>query len=240
MIKFVMRWVFRSIILGIVLLVALILLRDQILKSILESRLRTSTGAEVKIGSVQTGLMRPTITVDNFVLYNTAEFGGGPFLDIPELHLEYAADARGRGDLKFKVVRLDLRELSIVESLRGTTNLLDMTARLEKTQRPGDTNATLQFHGIDTLNLSVGKIRYISLRRPGRNQDINVGLRNEIVQNVRTWNDMAGLLFKILFRAGITIYLDNPAIRTNAVSIQTNLPSVRTNVAPMRAVPPVR
>lgn len=238
MIKFVARWVFRSIILGIVLLVALILLRDQILRSILERKLRASTGADVKLGSVQTGLMNPTITIENLVLYNTPEFGGGPFLDVPELHLEYAADARGRGDLKFKVVRLNLRELSIVESLRGTTNLVDMTASLEKTQRPGDTNAILQFHGIDTLNLSVGQIRYINMRRPARNQNFNLALRNEIVQNVRTWNDMASLVFKILLRAGITIYLDNnlpQASRTNnPVPVHAPAP------APVQAPAPVR
>jgi hypothetical protein len=210
MIKFIVRWLIRLAILAVVLLVALILLKDQILKSIFESQIRRGTGMEVKIGSLSTSLVRPTLTLENLVLYNTAEFGGGPFLDIPELHMEYSADARGRADLKFKLVRLNLRELNIVESLAGRTNIVDMSAAIDKTQNHNTNQATVRFNCVDTLNLTVGKIRYINLRTPRRNQEVNVALQNEIIQNVRTWNDMAGLLFKILLRAGITVYLDTP------------------------------
>jgi hypothetical protein len=236
MIKFVVRWTFRLVILGIVLLVALILLKDQILKSVLESQMRRSTGMEVKIGSVSTSLMRPELTLEHFVLYNTAEFGGGPFVDIPELHLEYAADAHGRGDLHFKLVRLNLHELNIVENLNGHTNIVDMSAAMDRIHNGGTNESTVRFNGVDTLNLTVGKIRYINLRKPNRNQEINVNLQNEIVQNVRTWNDMAGLLFKLLLRAGITIYLDTPK-QTSPPPTQispTNIPARQPATPPAR------
>jgi len=66
------------------------------------------------------------------------------------------------------------------------------------------------FKGIDTLNLTVGKVRSINLRLPNRNQEMNLALQNEILQNVRSWDDMAGILLKILVRAGFTIYFDQP------------------------------
>lgn len=226
MIKFLVRWTFRLVILGIVLLVALILLKDQILKAVLESQIRRATGMEVKIGSVSTSLMRPTLSLENFVLYNTAEFGGGPFIDAPELHVEYSADARGRADLHFKLVRLNLRELNIVESLSGRTNIVDMSVAMDRVQNHSTNENTVRFNGVDTLNLTVGKIRYINLRRPNRNQEINVALQNEIIQNVRTWNDMAGLLLKLLLRAGITIYLETPTQATPPPQVpHTNLPT---------------
>jgi hypothetical protein len=235
MIKFVVRWTFRLVILGIVLLVALILLKDQILKSVLETQMRRTTGMEVKIGSVSTSLMRPVLTLENFVIYNTPEFGGGPFVDIPELHVEYAADAHGRTDLHFKLVRLNLRELNIVESASGRTNVVDMSAAIDHAQSKGTNEGTVRFNGVDTLNLTVGKIRYISLRRPNRNQEVNIALQNEIVQNVRTWNDMAGLLFKLLLRAGITIYLDAPKQAAPPVQViaPTN-PPARPPINPIR------
>jgi hypothetical protein len=226
MIRFIARWTFRLIILGIVLLVAVILLKDQILRSVLESRIRAATGMEARIGSVRTHLMEPVITFKDFVLYNTADFGGGPFLDMPELHMEYSADANGRADLKFKLVRLNLKELNIVESADGRTNITAMAVAMEKLQ-PANTNQSgIQFSGIDTLNLTVGKVRWISLRRPNRNQEFNLQLRNDVVQNVRSWNDMAGILFKVLLRAGITLYLDPP--RT------TNAPPAQPVTAPSR------
>ena len=66
------------------------------------------------------------------------------------------------------------------------------------------------------------KVRYTNMRIPKRNQEINLALQNEIVQNVRTWEDMGGLLFKILLRAGFSVYFDQPT----AVARPTNSPVI--------------
>jgi hypothetical protein len=210
MIKFIFRWAFRFLILAIVLAVALILLRDQILTSIVETRIRNSTGLDVKIGALHTSLTRPVFGVENFVLYNTAEFGGGTFIDVPDLSLELYPDALQKQELHFKLVRLNIRELNIVESKTGATNILNMTSALERASGGKSNQAVFAFKGIDTLNLTVGKVRSINLRAPNRNQEMNLALQNEVVQNVRSWDDMAGILLKIFVRAGFTIYFDQP------------------------------
>ena len=210
MIKFIFRWAFRFLILAIVLVVALLLLKDQIVTSLAETKIRQSTGMEVKIGAIHTSLTRPVFNVENFVLYNTAEFGGGPFLDIPDLALEFYPDAIGKQELHFKLVRLNVRELNIVESKTGKTNIINVSAALESAQSNKSNQAAFVFKGIDTLNLTVGKVRSINLRLPNRNQEMNLALQNEILQNVRSWDDMAGILLKILVRAGFTIYFDQP------------------------------
>src|SRR3954466_6450091 len=104
MIKFIFRWAFRFLILAIVLVVALLLLKDQILRSVVESQIRKATGMDVKIGALQVGLTRPVFNLENFVLYNTAEFGGGPFLDVPELHLEFYPGATSAREFRCKLV----------------------------------------------------------------------------------------------------------------------------------------
>jgi len=210
MIKFIFRWAFRFLILAIVLVVALVLLKDQILKNVAETQIRKSTGMDVKISALHVSLTEPVFNLENFVLYNTAEFGGGTFLDIPDLHLEFYPDARKR-ELRFKLVRMNVRELNIVENLRGQTNITSIASALEKLQSDHTNSNEAVFKGIDTLNLSVGKIRYINMRMPKRSQEMNLALQNEIVQNVRSWDDMAGILFKVLLRAGIAIYFDQPA-----------------------------
>jgi hypothetical protein len=226
MIKFIFRWAFRLLILAIVLVVALILLKDEILRNVAQKQIRKSTGMDVKIGALHVSLTEPVFNLENFVLYNTAEFGGGTFLDVPDLHLEYHPDA-AKGEMRLKLARLNIRELNIVESLRGHTNITSIAGALEKMQVER-TNSNLRvFKGIDTLNLSVGKVRYINMRMPKRNQEINVALQNEIVQNVRTWEDMGGILFKILLRAGFAVYLDQPAAVTNRPAT-TNRPAQPT------------
>src|SRR2546423_6927138 len=226
MIKFIFRWAFRLLILAIVLVVALILLKDQILKNVAESQIRKSTGMDVKIGALHVSLTQPVFNLENFVLYNTAEFGGGTFLDIPDLHLEFYPDARKR-ELRFKLVRMNVRELNIVENLRGHTNIASIAGALEKLQTDRTNSNEAIFKGIGTLNLSVGKIRYINMRMPKRSQEMNLALQNEIVQNVRSWDDMAGILFKVLLRAGIAIYFDQPALAPRATNPPARMPTKR-------------
>jgi hypothetical protein len=214
MIKFIFRWAFRLLILAIVLFVALILLKDTIVKNIAESQIRKSTGMDVKIGAMHVGLTRPVFTVENFVLYNTAEFGGGTFIDVPDLYLEMLPDAK-KGEMRFKLVRMNVRELNIIENMQGRTNITSVTGALDTLQRTRTNSNEAVFKGIDTLNLTVGKIRYINMRAPKRNQEFNLALQNEVVLNVRTWEDMAAILFKVLLRAGVAIYFDTPP-STNA------------------------
>lgn len=214
MIKFIFRWAFRLLILAIVVVVALILLKDEIARTVAEKQIRKSTGMDVKIGALHVNLTQPVFNLENFVLYNTAEFGGGTFLDVPDLHLEFYPDATKR-ELRLKLVRLNVRELNIVESLQGHTNITSMAGALETLQVQRTNSNERVFKGIDTLNLSVGKVRYINMRIPKRNQEINLALHNEIVQNVRTWEDMGSLLFRILLRAGFAVYFDQPAPVTN-------------------------
>jgi hypothetical protein len=211
-IKFVFRWAFRLLILAIVLVVGLLLLKDTIAKSVAEQRIRNQTGFDVKIGRLEIGLLSSRLTMENFTLYNPAEFGGSPFLKIPDLHIEYSPNDFASNGLRLKLLRVDLQELNIVENMNGRTNIVDLLARVSPdTLSPanGKTNQDVHFNGIDMLNLSVGTVRFVDLRRPQRNQEIKLGLKNEIVQNVRSEQDMAGILFKVLLRAGITIYLDH-------------------------------
>jgi hypothetical protein len=209
MIKFIFRWAFRLLILAIVIVVALILLKDTIIKNIAESQIRKSTGMDVKIGAMHVGLTRPVFNVENFVLYNTAEFGGGTFIDVPDLYLELVPDAK-KGEMRFKIVRMNVRELNIIENLQGRTNITSVAGALDTLQKNRTNSNDKIFKGIDTLNLTVGKIRYINMRAPKRNQEFNLALQNEVVLNVRTWEDMAAVIFKVLLRAGVAIYFDAP------------------------------
>lgn len=226
MIRFVFRWAFRLLILAIVLVVALILLKDTILKNIAETQIRKSTGMDVKIGALHVSLTEPIFNLENFVLYNTAEFGGGTFIDVPDLHLEFYPDTAKR-ELRFKLVRMNVRELNIVESQQGHTNISSVAGALESLQAGHTNTHDAVFQGIDTLNLSIGKIRYVDMRRPQRNQEIKLALQNEVIRNVRTWDDMAAILFKVLLRAGFSIYFDQPT-PARATNSPARPPLVRT------------
>jgi hypothetical protein len=207
--KFLMRWAIRLLILSIVLVVALILLKDTLFKAMTEYRLRSQTGLDVRIGKLELGLSSPRLTLEDFKIYNSPEFGGSPLVHFPELHLECDGPALALGRFHVRLLRLHLSEVNIVESKDGRTNILVLLDRLQEKSGPSSSNRNLPlglgFQGIDILNLTVGKVKYSSVRRPSRNSSFDVGLTNEVLMNVKSIEDLSGLLLKIIFRKGFNI-----------------------------------
>jgi hypothetical protein len=200
MLKFIFRWGFRLLILLVVLLAFLVLCKDALIKSWLEHRIRAQTGMDVQIGRLDIGLFTPTVNFEGLRLFNTAQFGGMPLVDIPDLYLEYDRPAFLRRVLHFKLVRLDLEELNIVEDANGKSILQWWQDRQEKL--PKNSNESLDFTGIDVLNLSLGTIRMVSLADPARSRTVRIGLENEVLKNLQSANDLSGLVLKILWQHG--------------------------------------
>src|SRR4051794_20756716 len=158
--KFLFRWAFRLFILLLVLVVAGILLFDSIAKAVTEYRIKKQTGLDVKIGKMEVGLFNSKVTIEHFIIYNSAEFGGSPFIDMPELHVEYDRNALIANKLHCKLVRFNLAQVNVVENKEGKTNLELLEKRVQQATPSVSTNksssANMQFTGIDTLNLTLG------------------------------------------------------------------------------------
>jgi uncharacterized protein involved in outer membrane biogenesis len=207
--KFLVRWTFRFFIILLVLAVALVLLKDALLKSVAENSLRAQTGMDARIGKLELGLLSPKLTIEQLKLFNPAEYGGSPFVEIDELHLEYDLAALAWRNLRFRLVRLSLTEINIVEAMSGQTNLLAILGEVDaadSSQRPYSfSGIDFGFGGIEVLNLTLGKVRHISLKNPGKRAEYNLDLRNEIITNIKSVADLSNIIMNILLRNGITI-----------------------------------
>jgi uncharacterized protein involved in outer membrane biogenesis len=217
MIRRLFRWALYLFIVLVVLAVAGILLLNTIVKQIFESRLRAQTGMDARVGQVDVGLLTPTLTIENFKLYNRAEFGGGLFLDMPELHLEYDPFAFRAGQLHFRLVRLNLAELTLIRDKKGRFNIEDLQKRGGAGNGPKKSpGAEFQFTGIDTLNLTLGKFRLSDLGA-GREQEINFGIKNQISHNIKSEADLAGLNLLLAMRAGASASSTNSVLDLSAL-----------------------
>jgi uncharacterized protein involved in outer membrane biogenesis len=193
------KWLFILLFVAIALIVGLLLSKDAIAKAAAEQQIRAQTGMDVKIGRFSIGLLSPVVTIENFKLYNTPEFGGTPFLDIPELHLEYDRVAFARRQLRITLLRLNLAELTLVRNDRGKTNIASFAAAPPRAVKP--TNM-VQFVGVDVMNLSVGKAHFIDLNNPGKNREFKANLQNQVFRNVKTTGDLYGVLILLWLRSG--------------------------------------
>jgi hypothetical protein len=190
------RWVFRIvlglIVLAVVATVAAILLLDTLTKEFIVNRLRAQTGMEVKISSVHVGLLSPTLSVEGLKLYNTPAFGGSVCLDMPELHLEYDPHAlRGRR-LHVTLLRLELAQVSVVLDKSGRSNFDRLKQKSKDSTGHKSSGEKLKFTGIDVLNFTPGKLR-ISNLASGRTEEIDFGVKNQIMRDVKPDADLASL-----------------------------------------------
>ena len=116
MIKWLFKWLFRLVLLAVLATVILLLSLNSILRVWVEHRIRAQTGMDAEIGSFSLSLTEPTVTIQKLKIYNPPSFGGTPFLDIPEIHVEDDRTALARHEIHVTLLRFNLGELDIVKN----------------------------------------------------------------------------------------------------------------------------
>jgi uncharacterized protein involved in outer membrane biogenesis len=208
--KTLFKWIFRLCftlgLLLIVLLVAFALLKNEIAKALTERNLRAETGMDAKISKVEVNFGTPTLNIEGLKLYNPPDFGGSTFLDLPELRVEYATDEILERKLRFKTLRIHLNEVHIVKNKKGQTNLqlLDEMAKKKdaKRKKKSDTPG-VDFGGVDTLYLTVGRIRITDQSDPRNDEVIELGIKDEVGKNLKDEDDMRQWFNGVLLRLAI-------------------------------------
>ena len=206
--RFLLRWAFRLLLLVVVLVVGLVLLRGFIVKALLEQRFQALTGLEAHIGRIEVGLWSPSLTLGDVRIQDTAEFGGVRLADIVELYAVYDRAALRSRQVRFRLLRVNVRDLHIVESSQGRNNLGRFAGKIDGNSGSiGGVRGGLnwRFAGAEVLNLSLGKIQYTNLKRPEESQQTVAGLENEIINDVRTPEQLADAVLSRMLKKGITL-----------------------------------
>jgi hypothetical protein len=207
--KWLFKWLFRLVLLVVVLTVVLLLSLNSILRVWAEHRIRAQTGMDAEIGRFSLGLTEPTVTIQNLKLYNSTNFDGTLFLDIPEIHVEYDRAALAKREIHLTLLRFNLGELDIVKNEAGRTNILSIGAAWPSKKSGGASGAAefkkqtgFEFKSIDVLNVSVGTMKFIDLKDQRFNRTQKIGLENCVMKNVKSQADLAGLAVLVALRGG--------------------------------------
>ena len=208
MIKWIFKWLLRLVLVAAVLVVILLLSLNSILRLYLEHQIQARTGMQAEIGKFSLGLTRPTITIQDFKLFNPPGYSGTPFLDIREIHLEYDAAALARHQFHATLLRVNLGELDIVKNEVGQTNLFSIAGPVSVKRSGARSRAEfsrqtgLDFTGIDVLNVSIGTVKFIDLKDQQLNRTQDIGIENCVMKDVKTPADLAGLALLVALRGG--------------------------------------
>jgi hypothetical protein len=201
----------------ITLLVVGLLSFDWIVKRTIQSRVNASGVAEVEIGSLNIGLLRPHLEVRNLKVFGQSQFGGVQILDLPELRVEYDRDAFKAQELKLRLLRIRLNELTLVDGFAGgdtnmfqrlqgyselivayTNRLSEVTNRLDLASAQRIGNAT--FTGLDRLELTVGRVRFLDMKDPLSEKVATLNINRRVMTNITDLSGMAPLAMELLVR----------------------------------------
>ena len=211
--KWIFKWLLRlflaAVALAVVAVIVLLLSYNSILRNAMEHSIRAQTGMDAEIGRVHLALFSPTMEIQNVKIYNSRHFGGTPFLDIPEIHVEYDRAALANKEIHLTLLRFNLHELDIVKNQAGQTNIFLSDLKLPSAKSGGG-NATANFKnqtgfdftGIDLLNVSIGKVKFIDLQNQNNDREQVIGIENCIMKNVKSPVDLAGLAALVALRSG--------------------------------------
>jgi uncharacterized protein involved in outer membrane biogenesis len=208
--KRILKWFFGLALLVVVLAVVLLLSLDTILRVVAENRIRAQTGMDAEIGKFHVGLLEPVVSIENLRLYNPPAFGGTPFLDIREIHVEYDRAALAKNQIHITLMRFNLGELDIVRNEAGQTNIFSLGVALSAKNAPGSNiglkefkqRTGLDFRGVDVLNVSVGTFKYIDLKDQRNNRTQVIGIENVPIRNVKSMANLAGLALPLTLHGG--------------------------------------
>jgi hypothetical protein len=198
--KRIFKWLFRLVLLAVVLLVIFFLSLDSILRLVVEHNIREQTGMDAEIGKFHLDLFSPVITIKDFKLYNPPDFGGTLFLDIPEIHAEYDRDALLKHEIRVTLMRFNLGELDIVKNEKGRTNIFSISTGLTAKNSKGKAAASFKeqtgydFQGIDILNISIGTAKYIDLKDQRNNRTQKIDIESWPMRNVKSEDDLISLV----------------------------------------------
>lgn len=230
--KFLFKWAFRLLLVLLALAAILALSFDTIITSLAESRLRKQTGLEVRLEKLELRPWSGRARIENLVFYNTAEFGSGPMLNLAELHVEYDPVLAKERKLHLKALRLNLAELHIVLDKKGESNLdgvRKVVEEIRRGNRASQTNAPVEFAGLDMLNLTLGKGTWTDLRNSSTPREFDLRIRNEVLQDMKDSKEVVAKLTPIFVRAGFAFFgMGQPAPKPASTNAP---PALRPNEA---------
>jgi len=200
-----LKWVAAIVAVLLLLVAAAIVFKNPLLKTITCWNLKSATGMKTTIAGFDLDFGSSSLQITSLRIHNGARFGGGIFVDIPEIVCQVDPRQATQGKVAFKEVRFNFAECNVVRNAKGITNLEEMKQAVEKhvkKSRRSHTNA-FEFGGIEKLVVSLGKVNFTDLQQPENNTQIDLGIKEETAHNLKTEEELESWTMALLIRLAI-------------------------------------
>ena len=166
----------------LVLLIALFFGKNVVIKTSVTAGVRTMTGLKLSIRSMDFGIFKTLIGINELQLYNPSGFVDELMIDAPEIYVDYDLGAFMKGRTHLEEVRLNLKEFIVVKNEAGELNLDSLKVVKEEEKEVIDEGKkektkTRELQ-IDVLELRIDKVVYkdYSKGTPPKVKEYNVNI----------------------------------------------------------------
>ncbi len=104
-------------------LIALFIGKNMIIKTSVTTGVKAMTGLKLGIRSMNVGVFKSLIGINELQLYNPSGFEDKLMMDLPEIYVDYNLGAIIGGKAHLEEVRLNLKEFTVVKNEAGELNL---------------------------------------------------------------------------------------------------------------------
>ena len=105
------------------ILIALFIGKNMIIKTSVTTGVKAMTGLKLSIGSMNVGVFKSLMGINELKLYNPQGFEDDLMIDLPEIYVDYNLGAFMKGKTHLEEVRLHLKEFIVVKNEDGELNL---------------------------------------------------------------------------------------------------------------------
>lgn len=202
------KWLLAAAGVLLILILGVVLAFDTIVRVAVRKRIEQVTGMKTGLIRFDVRFREPGVHIKGFYLANTEEFGGGTFLDIPELTVTIDRHALSERKLHLKLARVNIAEINVAVSKEGKTNYVELQQRLEQ-QRAGQEKTAKkdppEFAGLDRFEFNFGTLRYTDLRDPDACRAARIGLKDLVIENMKTKEEFGGKFLVALLSKGVPL-----------------------------------
>ena len=165
----------------LVILIALFFGKNVVIKTSVTAGVRAMTGLKLSIRSMDFGIFKTLIGINELQLYNPSGFVDELMFDVPEIYVDYDLGAFMKGRTHLEEVRLHLKEFIVVKNEAGELNLDSLKVVkeeeevIDKDKKGKSKTRELQ---IDVLELRIDKVVYkdYSKGTPPKVKEYNVNI----------------------------------------------------------------
>lgn len=170
--------------------------KNMIIKTSVTTGVKAMTGLKMSIRSMNVGVFKSLIGINELQLYNPSGFEDELMMDLPEIYVDYNFGAIMGGKTHLEEVRLNLKEFVVVKNETGELNLdslrvvksAEQEQKEERKDEKGDgENEKMKMPDIqiDLLALKINRVIYkdYSKGTPPKVKEYNVQI-NERYENI--------------------------------------------------------